>query len=76
MESVLRREVERPRSAEWSREGDWVWLENRRIPTGNWKLGGEGSSLLVGEVEEPNKELRTCLVEHSTRGFLLLSTIL
>ena len=38
MERVLRRLVERARSAEWSREG-FAGLENRRIPTGKRKVG-------------------------------------
>lgn len=43
-------------------------MENWRIPTVNWKL--------IEEVEDPNKELTRCFVEHRTRGFLLLlSTI-
>lgn len=71
MERVLRRLVERARSAEWSREG-FAGLENRRIPTGKRKVGRDswGKRLLVGTVE-----FMRCLVEHSIRGFLLLSTI-
>lgn len=72
MERVLRRGVERARREEWSTEG-FVRLENRRIPTGKRKKEGEESRwkrLVVGAVE-----LMTCLVEHSIKGFLLLSTI-
>jgi len=72
MERVLRRGVERARREEWSTEG-FVRSENRRIPTGKRKKEGEESwwkRLVVGAVE-----LMICLVEHSIRGFLLLSTI-
>lgn len=71
MESVLRREVERAMSAEWSKEGNL--LENRRIPTGKLKLGNSFS--LIEELEDFNTELIAVLVEHRIRGFLLLSTI-
>lgn len=86
MESLLRTEVESPTKAESSKEANLgleiavLSLEIRRIPGGNCKLVDASSTSWtrwssLGR-DKLSTELISVLVEVSTRGFLLLPTII